>query len=132
MASKGRPYRSIVVEGYEVLIGKGAEENDVLSLQVAEPNDVWLHVAGGVPGSHVVIRNPEHTKVPAAVIEQAAAHAAWYSKSRGSPRVEVHVCAARDVSKPKGAPAGRVHIRNFSALKVKPAPVASADGEAQG
>jgi predicted ribosome quality control (RQC) complex YloA/Tae2 family protein len=123
MASKGRPYRTVVVEGYEVLIGKGAEENDVLSLEVAEPHDLWLHVAGGIPGSHVVIRNPEHTAVPKAVVERAAAYAAWYSKARGAPRVEVHTCLARDVSKPRGAPAGRVHIRNFSALKVTPRPV---------
>lgn len=123
MASKGRPYRTVVVDDYEVLIGKGAEENDVLSLELAEPDDVWLHVAGGTPGSHVVIRNPERTQVPHAVIEQAAAYAAWYSKARGAPRVEVHVCAARDVSKPKGAPPGRVQIRRFSAIKVTPRPV---------
>ncbi len=123
MASKGRPYRTVQVEGYEVLIGKGAEENDVLSLEVAEPHDVWLHVAGGIPGSHVVIRNPERGVVPKTVLEQAAAYAAWYSKARGAPRVEVHICSARDVSKPKGSPPGRVQIRNFSALKVTPAPV---------
>lgn len=123
MASKGRPYRTAVVEGFEVLIGKGAEENDVLSLEVAAPYDVWLHAAGGIAGSHVVIRNPDKGQVPSSVVEQAAAFAAWYSKARGTPRVEVHVCKARDVSKPKGAPAGRVQIRNFSALKVTPAPV---------
>lgn len=125
MASKGRPYRTVVIDGYEVLIGKGAEENDVLSIEVAAPHDLWLHIAGGVPGSHVVIRNPEHTEIPKAVVERAAAHAAWYSKGRGNPRAEVHVCLARDVSKPKGYPAGRVQIRNFKALKVAPAPVAN-------
>lgn len=128
MASKGRPYRSTSVEGFEVLIGKGAAENDVLSLEVAEPHDVWLHAAGGIAGSHVVIRNPEHVVVPSSVVAKAAAYAAWYSKARGNPRVEVHVCKARDVSKPKGAPAGRVQIRNFSAVKVTPEPVPSSDG----
>jgi predicted ribosome quality control (RQC) complex YloA/Tae2 family protein len=125
MASKGRPYRTTVVDGFEILIGKGAEENDVLSIEVAMPHDVWLHAAGGVAGSHVVIRNPDHGVVPKAVIEKAAAFAAWYSKARGAPRVEVHVCKARDVSKPKGAPPGRVQIRNFSAVKVTPAPVSN-------
>jgi predicted ribosome quality control (RQC) complex YloA/Tae2 family protein len=123
MASKGRPYRITLIEGFEVLIGKGAEENDVLSIEVAQPNDVWLHAAGGVAGSHVVIRNPDNVVVPPSVVAQAAAYAAWYSKARGNPRAEVHVCKARDVSKPKGSPAGRVQIRNFSALKVAPAPV---------
>lgn len=126
MASKGRPYRTVRVEGYDVLIGKGAEENDVLSLEIAEPHDIWLHVAGGIAGSHVVIQNPERTAVPQRVIEQAGAFAAWYSKARGAPRAVVHVCLARDVSKPAGAPAGRVQLRRFSAIEVTPAPVPEA------
>jgi hypothetical protein len=36
---------------------------------------------------------------------------------------------ARDVSKPKGAPAGRVQIRHFSAIKVTPAPVSDSSDE---
>ena len=59
MGSKGRPYRAVLVEGFEVLVGRGDEENDVLTFEIAAPEDFWLHVAGGVPGSHVVVRNPE-------------------------------------------------------------------------
>ena len=58
MGSKGRPYRGIVVEGFEILIGRGDEENDTLTFEVAAPQDYWLHVAGGTPGSHVVVRVP--------------------------------------------------------------------------
>ncbi len=128
MASKGRPYRRVEIEGYEVLIGKGALENDILSLQVAEPHDVWLHVASGVPGSHVIVRNPDRGTVPRPVVEQAAAYAAWYSKARHNAKVEVHQCVAGDVSKPKGAPAGRVTIRRFTTLRVVPKPATADDG----
>ena len=79
MASKGKPYRTILVEGYEVLVGRGSEENEILTFDVAEPHDVWMHVGGGTPGSHVVVRNPEKGEVPKAVIEAAAAITAWYS-----------------------------------------------------
>ena len=37
VGSKGRPYRTVIVEGYEVLVGKGSEENDHLTFDVAEP-----------------------------------------------------------------------------------------------
>lgn len=121
MSSKGKPYRTVWLEGFEVLIGRGAEDNDYLSLQVAAPHDVWMHVAGGTPGSHVVIRNPDRIEVPRAVIEAAAAAAAWYSKARGSPRVEVHICRAGDVKKPRGAPAGLVEISKYKSVKVRPA-----------
>jgi predicted ribosome quality control (RQC) complex YloA/Tae2 family protein len=49
MASKGRPYRMVDIGGFEVLVGRGDNENDVLTFEVAEPHDFWLHVGGGVP-----------------------------------------------------------------------------------
>lgn len=130
MSSKGRPYRTVIMEGFEVLIGRGAEDNDYLSLKVAEPHDVWMHVAGGTPGSHVVIRNPERVEVPRTVMESAAAAAAWYSKARGAPRVEVHYCQASHVKKPRGAPAGLVEITKYKSIKVCPAqPGGTSDGD---
>jgi len=120
MSSKGRPYRTVVVEGFEVLIGRGDEDNDHLTFDVAEPKDLWLHVGGGTPGSHVVVRNPEGQEVPRSVLEVAAGAAAWYSKARGAPRVEVHFCRASDVSKPRGAPPGLVQLKRFERIKVKP------------
>lgn len=121
MASKGRPYRTIFVEGYEILIGRAAADNDYLTFHVAERRDLWLHVGSGTPGSHVVIKNPGHHDVPESVIEVAAAAAAWYSKARGSPRVEVHLCHVADVSKPRGAPAGMVELSRWRRLRVAPA-----------
>jgi predicted ribosome quality control (RQC) complex YloA/Tae2 family protein len=121
MASKGRPYRKFLVNGFEVLVGRGDEDNDTLTFDVAEPRDVWLHVAGGTPGSHVVIRNPEGVEVPREVVESAAAAAAWYSKARGAAKVEVHFCRVADVSKPRGAPTGLVELARWKSLRVKPA-----------
>ncbi|MEO0325596.1 MAG: hypothetical protein AAF447_21745 [Myxococcota bacterium] len=57
---------------------------------------------------------------PREVLEQAAQLAAWYSKARGAPRVEVHYCKAADVYKERGAPAGQVRIKRFKKLKVTP------------
>jgi predicted ribosome quality control (RQC) complex YloA/Tae2 family protein len=122
VGSKGRPYRTVDVEGWEVLVGRGDEDNDHLTFDVAEPHDLWLHVAGGTPGSHVVVRNPDRADVPKTVVDRAAALAAWYSKARGAPRVEVHVCKASDVSKPRGAPRGLVELSRYKSVKVKPAP----------
>jgi predicted ribosome quality control (RQC) complex YloA/Tae2 family protein len=121
MASKGRPYRTFVVGGFEVLVGRGERDNDTLTFDVAEPHDLWLHVAGGTAGSHVVVRNPDRGEVPTAVVEVAAAAAAWYSKARGAPRVEVHICRASDVRKPRGAPPGLVELARWRKLRVRPA-----------
>ena len=128
MGSKGRPYRTLTIDGFEVLIGRGDDDNDALTFEVAEPHDLWLHVAGGTPGSHVIVRNPDRAEIPRPVVEAAAAAAAWYSKARGAPRVEVHVCRVADVSKPRGAPAGLVELRRWKAVKVKPAIPAGGEG----
>ena len=121
MGSKGRRYRTQTVEGFEVLIGRGDADNDALTFGVAEPRDFWLHVAGS-PGSHVVVRNPDDlADLPRPLLEQVAALAAWHSKARGRRgKVEVHVCRAADVSKPRGAPPGEVRLRRWESVRVYP------------
>jgi predicted ribosome quality control (RQC) complex YloA/Tae2 family protein len=121
VSSKGRPYRTLVVEGFEVLVGRGDEDNDYLTFDVAEPRDLWLHVAGGTPGSHVIVRNPDGGEIPRSVVEVAAAAAAWYSKARAARSVEVHVCRAGDVRKPRGSPAGLVELARYKSVRVQPA-----------
>ncbi len=119
MASKGRPYRTVVVDGHEILVGRGDAENDVLTFEVAAPEDLWLHVAGGVAGSHVVVRNPAKLDaLPETVVERAAELAAWHSKARGRSRVEIHVCWVADVAKRRGAPPGEVELRRWKRLRV--------------
>jgi len=82
--------------------------------------DWWLHVAGGIAGSHVVVRNPEKlAEPPVAVVTRAAELAAWYSKARGAGgKVEVHVCRVADVSKPRSFADGKVLLSRWSRLKV--------------
>jgi predicted ribosome quality control (RQC) complex YloA/Tae2 family protein len=116
----GKGYRTFVVDGYEILVGKASRDNDALTFDVAQGADLWLHVGGGTPGSHVVVRNPGGACVPRNVIEAAAALAAWYSKARGAPFARVDWCRRSDVVKPRGAPAGLVELLRHKTLKVKP------------
>jgi len=119
MGSQGRPYKSLDVDGFEVLIGRGDADNDRLTFRLATPNDFWLHVAGA-SGSHVVVRNPSGLEeLPRPVLERAAELAVWYSKARGAGgKVEVHVCRVRDVRKPRGFESGKVVLRRFDAIRV--------------
>ena len=79
MASKGKPYRTVIVDGFEILIGKGDEENDRLTFDVGAPDDVWLHVGAGTAGSHVIIRNPE--KLETCAIQRAQTGSASVDES---------------------------------------------------
>lgn len=109
------------VDGYEVLVGKSARDNDRLTFKVAAPTDLWLHVGGGTPGSHVVVRAPGGADVPRHVVKKAAELAVASSKAKNaSGKVDVHVCRACDVSKPRGAKAGSVQLRRYDSVKVYP------------
>lgn len=128
MASKGKPYRTAIVDGFEVLIGKGDEENDRLTFEIAEPDDLWLHAGGDVAGCHVVVRNPDRLDtLPDAVVRRAAELAAFHSKARKARRVDVHVCRVADVTKRRGAPAGEVMLRRWTELRVEPRALEPAD-----
>ncbi len=117
---KGRAFRTVMVDGFEVVIGKGDADNDQLTFKVAAPADFWLHVAG-VPGSHVVIRNPDKlSEVPREVLERAAQLAAFHSKARDGGKVEVHWCRVADISKPRGFAPGKVMLRSYKAVRVYP------------
>lgn len=110
-------YETFVAEGYEILVGRSARDNDRLTFKVADPQDLWLHVAG-TPGSHVVVRNPDG-EVPRPVVKRAAELAAFHSKSKAAGgKVTVHVCRACDVRKPRGAKPGSVQLRRYDEIKV--------------
>jgi hypothetical protein len=107
VASKGRPHRSVIVEGFEVLIGRGDRENDRLTFEVAEPHDLWLHVGAGVAGSHVVVRNPDKLDaLPKDVVRRAAELAAWHSKARDARRRRARLPRERRQQAPR-RPGGR-------------------------
>jgi predicted ribosome quality control (RQC) complex YloA/Tae2 family protein len=121
VSNGARGWHTLDIDGWEVLVGRSARDNDELTFRVARPRDLWLHAAGHA-GSHVVIRTTETGEdVPRAVIERAAQWAAWHSKARNARgKVEVHVCRAADISKPRGTPAGTVQLRRWDVVKVYP------------
>jgi predicted ribosome quality control (RQC) complex YloA/Tae2 family protein len=121
VASKGAGWRTVELDGFEILVGKGARDNDELTLRVARPRDLWLHAAG-YAGSHVVVKLPEGVDdAPRAVIERAAELAAWHSKAREARgKIAVHLCRAGDVRKRRGAPAGQVELKRYETVRVYP------------
>lgn len=123
MSGARRGWFTFHVDGWEVLVGRSARDNDELTFRIARPRDVWLHAAG-YAGSHVVIRIPDTGgDVPRSVVDTAAAWAAWHSKAREARgKVEVHVCRAADIRKPRGVPPGTVELRRFDRVRVYPRP----------
>jgi len=106
--------------GWHVVAGKTDADNDTLSRKIAQPNDWWFHVRG-MPGSHVVLRARDDIEPDSAVLEQAAAIAAYHSKARAGGVVAVSCTRCRFVTKPRGAKTGSVTVRRERVMKVRPA-----------
>ncbi len=106
--------------GFEVWVGKDSASNDLLSMRYTRQNDLWFHVSGA-SGSHTVLKAPEGVvDYPKEIIRQAAAIAAYYSKSRNAANVPVSYTQAKNVQKYKGAKSGSVVIYGEKIIKVKP------------
>jgi predicted ribosome quality control (RQC) complex YloA/Tae2 family protein len=106
-------------DGYEVLVGRTARDNDQLTFRVARPNDLWLH-AGDYPGSHVIVRNSSRSDIPHRTIIEAAQLAAKFSQARKDAKVDIHYTRRKFLTKPKGSAPGLVHMSNFKTITVKP------------
>jgi predicted ribosome quality control (RQC) complex YloA/Tae2 family protein len=105
--------------GWKVLAGRTDADNDLLSLEVARPNDWWFHVRG-MPGSHIILQGPPEEEPDRQTLKDAAAIAAYHSKAREAGVVAVSYTRARYVTKPRDAKVGTVQIRKEEVVKVRP------------
>ena len=119
------PRSFVSSEGFTILVGRNARENDNLSLRMARGNDIFLH-ASGRPGAHVIIRTVAGKTVPRDTLLEAAQLALYYSLTRRSSAVfvegasaDVDYAPAKLLSKPKGAPPGLVLLRSHKTLRVR-------------
>lgn len=117
-----RPYRRFVGHGgREILVGRGAADNDALTLRVARPTDHWLH-ARGRTGAHVVVPLGKREDCPPELLVDAAHLAAHFSDARGEQTVDVIHTPRRYVRKGKGLAVGAVRVdrEKVLALRVEP------------
>jgi predicted ribosome quality control (RQC) complex YloA/Tae2 family protein len=111
--------RFVSSDGYEILVGRGDRENDLITFRLAGSRDLWMHAAD-YPGSHVVIRNPRRQEIPATTLRQAAQLAAFYSQARRETKAAVHYTEKKFVSKPPKAKPGLVRLSAYKTILVQP------------
>lgn len=113
------PFYRFDIEGYDVLVGKGARQNDALLQKYSKKDDLWLH-ARAAAGSHVIIRQKSKEKIPAPVIEKAAQLAAYNSKRKTDTLCPVIVTERKYVRKRKGDLPGAVVVDREEVIMVEP------------
>lgn len=114
------PFKSYQIEGFTVLVGRNAQNNDLLTQKYAYKEDLWLH-AKDVSGSHVVIKYQSGKVFPKIVIEKAAQLAAYFSKRRNETLCPVIVTPKKFVRKTKDLDFGQVIVEKETVVMVEPA-----------
>lgn len=113
-----KPLHYISSDGYHMYVGKNNYQNEELTFKFAVGNDWWFH-AKGQPGSHVIVKT-NGDELPDRTFEEAGRLAAYYSKGRQAPKVEIDYTEKKNVKKPGGGKPGFViYYTNYS-LMIEP------------
>ncbi|PKK39216.1 Fibronectin/fibrinogen-binding protein [Clostridiaceae bacterium JG1575] len=114
--SPSKPMHFRSTEGFDLYVGKNNNQNDALTLRLADGRDTWLHTKN-YPGSHVIIKGEGFSME---TLLEAANLAAWYSKAQCGSKVPVDYTLVRHVKKPHGAKPGMVIYSANKTLLVDP------------
>jgi predicted ribosome quality control (RQC) complex YloA/Tae2 family protein len=112
-------FKKFKYQGWDIWVGKNAKNNDLLTVQHAHKEDLWLH-AKDVSGSHVIIKHQSGKTFPTDVIEKAASLAAYYSKRSTDSLCPVIVTPKKFVRKTKDLAPGQVIVEKEEVIMVVP------------
>ena len=104
--------------GFDIYTGHNNKQNDYLTMKFASSSDFWFHVKD-LPGSHVLVKNPNREELPEEVIKKAALLAAENSKAKEGTIVPVDYTLKKHVKKPKGSKPGFVTYENSRTIQVR-------------
>ncbi|MCL4395488.1 MAG: NFACT family protein, partial [Chloroflexi bacterium] len=114
--SPSAPREFVSRDGFRILVGKNAKQNEEITFHRARPDDLWLH-ARNVAGAHVVVVRAGR-EVPETTVREAAALAARYSQAHGDAHVEAIVTPRRNVHRARGGKPGMVTVRTSETVEV--------------
>jgi predicted ribosome quality control (RQC) complex YloA/Tae2 family protein len=116
------PLRVHSGDGFAIYVGRSAGQNEQVTFKIGASDDLWLH-ARGLPGAHVIVKSGGRD-VPEATLLEAAALAAYFSKARDEPAVEIDIARRGLVRRIPNSPAGLVSYHAEQTVRVAPrAPV---------
>ena len=105
-------------EGWIMLVGRTAAENDELLRRHVRGHDMWLHTRDW-PGGYVFIKNRPGKSVPLDILLDAGTLALFYSKGRKAGTADLYYTHVKYLRRAKNAPKGTVLPTNEKNLTVK-------------
>lgn len=96
------------------LIGRNNYQNEYITHQLAQKNDMWFHVKDA-PGAHVVVNT---SILNEAILRKAAMLAAYFSSMRQSSSIPVDYTLIKHLKKIPGVPGYKVVYKNQQTIYI--------------
>ena len=104
---KQHPGLDYTDNGWYILVGRDANENDELLRHHVRGDDLWMHVRD-FPGGYVFIKSQKGKTVPLEILIDAANLAVHYSKARTNSKVDLYYTHVKYLRRAKNGPKGLV------------------------
>ena len=116
---KTHPGIDYTVNGWYILVGRDANENDELLRHHVRGDDMWLHVRD-FPGGYVFIKARKGKTVPLDILLDAANLAVYYSKARNAGKTDLYYTHVKYLRRAKNGPKGLVLPTQEKNLCIEP------------
>ena len=104
---KAHPGLDYNINGWQLYVGRDANENDDLLRHYVRGDDMWLHVRD-FPGGYVFIKAQKGKTVPLDILLDAGNLAVYYSKARNNTKVDLYYTHVKYLRRAKNGPKGLV------------------------
>ena len=116
---KNHPGLDYTVDGWYILVGRDANENDELLRHHVRGDDLWLHVRD-FPGGYVFVKARKGKTVPLEILLDAANLAVYYSKARNAGKTDLYYTHVKYLRRAKNGPKGLVLPTQEKNLCIEP------------
>ena len=118
LKEKNHPGLEYQIDGWTIIVGRDANENDELLRHNVKGSDMWLH-ARDYHGGYVFIKNRPGKTVPLEILLYAGNLAVYYSKARKNASADLYYTQVKHLRRAKNGPKGLVLPTNEKNLFIK-------------
>lgn len=125
---KKHPGLDYTIDGWYILVGRDANENDELLRHHVKGSDMWMHVRD-FSGGYVFIKYRAGKTIPLEILLDAGNLAVYYSKARSSQKADLYYTQVKYLRRAKNGPKGLVlptHEKNIH-IQLDPKRIARLD-----
>ncbi|MCR5612934.1 NFACT family protein [Treponema sp.] len=104
---KTHPGLDFTVDGWYILVGRDANENDELLRHHVRGSDMWFHTRD-CPGGYVFVKYRAGKTIPLDIMLDAGNLAVYYSKARKNGKADLYYTQVKHLRRAKNGPKGLV------------------------